>query len=126
MTDIANIVRIWRKAREAERESVKYKQAEYMADRIGDSFSGVVTGVSKWGIFVEIDEIKAEGLVRMKEIGSDFFYLDEDNYCVIGYRTQKEIRLGDRVLVQVIAVDLSKKQLDFRLIQHLENKKIEE
>ncbi len=115
-----------KKAAEAERESVKYKQAEYMADRIGDSFSGVVTGVSKWGIFVEIDEIKAEGLVRMKEIGSDFFYLDEDNYCVIGYRTQKEIRLGDRVLVQVIAVDLSKKQLDFRLIQHLENKKIEE
>lgn len=107
-----------KKAAEAERESVKYKQVEYMADKIGENFAGMVSGVNKWGLFVQIDEIQAEGLIRMKEIGNDFFYLDEENYKVIGMRTKQEIRLSDRVLVKVRAVDLPKKQLDLVLISH--------
>jgi ribonuclease R len=112
-----------KKAADAERESVKFKQAEYMAERVGDTFAGVISGVSKWGVFVEIDEVKAEGLVRMNNIGTDFFYLDEDNYCVIGHRTGLEIRLGDRVSVLVKAVDLSKKQMDLSLVSHVPQNK---
>lgn len=108
-----------KKAAEAERESIKYKQVEYMADKIGENFGAVVSGVNKWGIFAQIDDIQAEGLIRMKEIGDDFFYLDEENYKVIGLRTHKEIRLGDRMLVKIRAVDLSKKQLDLILINHI-------
>ncbi len=112
-----------KKASDAERESVKFKQAEYMAERIGDTFAGVVSGVSKWGIFIEIDEVKAEGLVRMNNIGSDFFYLDEENYCVIGLRTGLDIRLGDRVSVFVKAVDIPKKQMDLILVSHVPQNK---
>lgn len=108
-----------KKAADAERESVKYKQAEYMAERLGETFSGVVSGVSKWGIFVEVDDIKAEGLVRMNNLSHDFFYLDEENYSVIGHRTGHEIRLGDRVTVLLKAVDLSKKQMDLVLMSHV-------
>jgi len=114
-----------KKAAEAERESVKYKQVEYMAERLGDSFSGVVSGVSKWGIFVEIDEIKAEGLVRMSNLSHDFFYLDEENYSVIGSRTGKIIRLGDSVSVLLKAVDISKKQMDLVLVSHISQGKEE-
>lgn len=114
-----------KKAADAERESVKYKQAEYMAERLGETFGGVVSGVSKWGIFVEIDDIKAEGLVRMSNLSHDFFYLDEENYSVIGHRTGQEIRLGDRVNVLLKAVDLSKKQMDLVLISHVSQGKTE-
>jgi ribonuclease R len=108
-----------KKAADAERESVKLKQVEYMAERLGENFSGVVSGVSKWGIFVEIDEIKAEGLVRMSSMNHDFFYLDEENYSVIGQRTGQEIRLGDRVNILLKAVDLPKKQMDLILVSHV-------
>lgn len=108
-----------KKAADAERDSVKYKQAEYMVERIGETFGAVISGVSKWGIFAEIDEIKAEGLVRMKDIGNDFFYLDEENYSVIGHRTGQELRLGDRISVLVRAVDLPKKQLELGLVSHV-------
>lgn len=110
-----------KKAVEAERDSVKYKQFEYMTDKVGQKFGGVISGVSKWGIFVELDEIKAEGLVRMKDIGNDFFYLDEENYCIIGYRNSKEYRLGDRVLTLVKSIDLSKKQMDLLIESHVVN-----
>ena len=112
-----------KKAADAERDSVKYKQVEYMAERVGETFAGVISGVSKWGVFVEIDEVKAEGLVRMSNIGTDFFYLDEENYCIIGHRTGLEIRLGDRVTVLVKAVDLSKKQMDLSLVSHVPQNK---
>lgn len=108
-----------KKAADAERESVKYKQVEYMAEHLGETFGGVVSGVSKWGIFVEIDEIMAEGLVRMSSMNHDFFYLDEENYSVIGHRTGQEIRLGDRVSVLLKAADLQKKQLDLTLVSHI-------
>lgn len=108
-----------RKAVEAERESVKFKQAEYMSQHLGKQFSGVVSGVSKYGIFVQIDNILAEGLVKMKSIGNDFFYLDDENYCIVGLRTNIQIKLGDRVLVRVVGVDIPHKQIDLHLLHHL-------
>ncbi len=108
-----------KKAADAERESVKFKQAEYMAEKIGETMSGVISGVSKWGLFVEVDEVKAEGLVRMNTLADDFYYLDEENYSIIGHRNGRTIRLGDRVSVLIKAVDLSKKQMDLGLVSHV-------
>lgn len=104
-----------RKAVEAERASVKYKQAEYLLDKVGQEFNGLISGVSKWGLFVELDETKCEGMVSLKYMNDDFYYLDEDNYRVIGQRYGKEYKLGDPVRIRVKKVDLGKKQMDFEL-----------
>jgi len=104
-----------RRAVEAERESVKYKQAEFMLDRIGETFSGKISGVSKWGLFVELDISHGEGLVSMENMKDDYYYLDEDNYRVIGSKFGQEYRLGDPIRVVVRKVDLGKKQMDFVL-----------
>jgi ribonuclease R len=105
-----------RKAEQAERDSVKYKQAEFMMDKIGQEFYGLVSGVSKWGIFVEIEGNKCEGMVSLKYMNDDFYYLDEDNYRVVGQRNGQEYKLGDRVKIRVRKVDLQKKQMDFVLV----------
>ena len=105
-----------KKAADAERESVKYKQAEYMLDKIGQEFDGLVSGVSKWGLFVELIESKSEGLVSIKSMSDDFYYLDEDNYQMIGQRYDHKYRLGDAVRIKVVRVDLIKKQMDFELV----------
>lgn len=105
-----------KKAEQAERDSVKYKQAEFMMDKIGQEFYGLVSGVSKWGIFVEIEGNKCEGMVSLKYMNDDFYYLDEDNYRVVGQRYGQEYKLGDRVKIRVRKVDLQKKQLDFVLV----------
>ncbi len=104
-----------KKAVEAERDSVKYKQAEFMLDKVGQEFPGLISGVSKWGLFVEIEGNKCEGLVRMEDIPNDFYYLDEENYCVIGHHDGKMYRLGDNVRIVVKRIDLQKKQMDFML-----------
>lgn len=108
-----------RKAIEAERQSVKFKQVEYLSQHLNKQFFGVISGVCKYGIFVQIDGIMAEGLIKMKSIGNDFFYLDDVNYCIVGLRTRIQLRLGDRVLVRVLAVDLSQKQIDLQLLHHI-------
>ena len=105
-----------RKALEAERASVKYKQAEYLLDKLGEEFSGLISGVSKWGIFVELDGNKCEGMVSLRYMDDDFYYLDEDNYKVIGSQFGKEYRLGDPVRIKVKKIDLAKKQMDFELV----------
>jgi len=105
-----------RKAVEAERASIKYKQAEYLLDKIGEEFYGLVSGVSKWGIYVELEGNKCEGMVRLQDLDDDFYYLDEDNYQVIGQRYAKQYKLGDRVRIRVKKIDLSKKQMDFKMI----------
>lgn len=102
-----------KKAAEAERASVKYKQAEYLQDKIGQSFNGLISGVSKWGIYVELEGNKCEGMVSMRTMDDDFYYLDEDSYRVIGQHKGKEFRLGDPIQVKVHSVDLQKKQMDF-------------
>lgn len=105
-----------KRAEEAERESVKYKKMEFMADKIGQEFDGVISGVSKWGLFVEIDCSKAEGLIRMEDMKDDFYYLDEENYMVIGHRNKTSYRLGDKVKVLVKKIDIGRKQMDLELV----------
>lgn len=105
-----------RSAIEAERESVKYKQAEFLLDKIGQEFEGLISGVSKWGIYVEIIGNKCEGMVRLQDLGDDFYYLDEDNYQVIGSRYGQKYKLGDQVRIKVKKIDLGKKQMDFALV----------
>ena len=109
-----------RRAMEAERASVKYKQAEYLMDRIGEEFDGLISGVSKWGIFVELVESKCEGMVSLRLMNDDFYYLDEENYRIIGQRWGKVYRLGDKIRIKVKKIDLQKKQMDFDLVKSRE------
>lgn len=104
-----------RKALEAERASIKYKQAEYMMDKIGQVFNGLISGVSKWGIYVELEGNKCEGMVSLKLLEDDFYYLDEDNYKVMGAQFGKEYKLGDPITIKVRKIDLARKQLDFEI-----------
>ncbi|HEX3006470.1 MAG TPA: ribonuclease R [Bacteroidales bacterium] len=106
-----------KRAIDAERASIKYKQVEFMADKIGEVYEGVISGVTEWGIFVELVENKCEGLVSVRDLTDDFYELDEENYCIIGRRSNKRFQLGDAVKVEVYRTNLSKKQLDFRLIE---------
>lgn len=106
-----------KKAADAERASVKYKQAEYLEGNIGTTFEGIISGVTEWGMYVEIIENKCEGMIRLRDINDDFYVLDEKNYCIIGQRKKKKYQLGDGVRIQVKKVDLSKRQIDFTLVQ---------
>lgn len=106
-----------KKAADAERASVKYKQAEYLEGNIGKEYSGIISGVTEWGMYVEIIENKCEGMVRLRDITDDFYVLDEKNYCIIGQRKKKKYQLGDEVNIMVKKVDLSKRQIDFTLIR---------
>ena len=108
-----------RKAADMERESVKYKQAEYLQDKIGRVFEGLISGISKWGIYVELKGNKCEGLVRYNTFDDDIYYLDEENFRIIGQESGKIYRLGDEVRVRVESVDLIKKQMDFILISKM-------
>ena len=110
-----------RQAEEMERQSVKYKQAEYLQDKIGQVFDGLISGVSKWGLYVELKGNKCEGLVRYDDMPGDYYYLDEENFRVIGQQSGRVIQLGDEVKVIVKHVDLLKRQMDFELV--LEDKK---
>ena len=105
-----------RKAAEMERESVKFKQAEYLQDKIGHVFDGLISGISKWGIYVELKDNKCEGMVRYNTLQDDYYYLDEENFRVIGQERGTIFQLGDPVKVRIEAVDLIKKQMDFTLI----------
>lgn len=106
-----------KKAADAERASVKYKQAEYLQDNVGQKFPGIISGLTEWGMYVEIIENKCEGMIRLRDINDDFYVLDEKNYCIIGQRKKKKYQLGDEVLILVRKVDLSKRQIDFLLVQ---------
>ncbi|GAB4319035.1 MAG: ribonuclease R [Bacteroidales bacterium] len=102
-----------RKALEAERASVKYKQAEFLLDKVGQTFDGLISGVSKWGIYVELNGNKCEGMISLRLLDDDFYYLDENNYTVIGAQTGRTYRLGDPITIRVRRIDLIKKQMDF-------------
>jgi len=106
-----------KKASDAERASIKYKQAEYLRDQVGNVFSGIISGVTEWGMYVEIIENKCEGMIRLRDISDDFYTLDEKNYAIIGQRKKKVYQLGDEVRIRVKNVDLTKKQIDFSLVQ---------
>jgi ribonuclease R len=104
-------------AMEAERSSVKYKQAEFMKDKVGQVFEGVVSGVIEWGIFVELIENKCEGMIPIRGLAGDFYEYDEDNYCIRGRRTGKKYQMGDPVQVEVVRVNLARKQIDLALAE---------
>ncbi|RYE26604.1 MAG: S1 RNA-binding domain-containing protein, partial [Sphingobacteriaceae bacterium] len=106
-----------KKAADAERASIKYKQAEYLQDQIGTVFTGIISGVTEWGMYVEIEQNKCEGMIRLRDITDDFYTLDEKNYAIIGQRKKKIYQLGDEVQIKVKSVDLTKKQIDFSLVQ---------
>ncbi len=106
-----------KKAADAERASIKYKQAEFLMDQIGNQFEGVVSGVTEWGMYVEVLENKCEGMIRLRDMDDDFYILDQANYCIIGQRKKKKFQLGDTLTIRVKSVDLVKKQIDFSLVR---------
>ncbi len=106
-----------KRAADAERMSVKYKQAEYMLDKIGQEFDARISGVSKWGIFAEIIGTKCEGMIRLRDMEDDFYYLDEENYQIIGQRYGQRHKLGDPVRIRVKRIDLGRKQMDYDLVR---------
>ena len=103
-------------AANAERSSIKYKQVEYMADHLGEEYEGMISGVTEWGLYVELDDNKCEGLVPMRELADDFYDFDEKNYCLRGRRRGIVFRLGDKVRIRVARADLDKRQLDFVIV----------
>ena len=111
-------------ATEAERSSIKYKLAEFMQDKVGQEFEGAVSGITEWGMYVEIEPTKVEGMVMLREIKEDFFIYDEKNYCLIGKATRKKFTLGDKVRIKVSKTNLEQKLIDYTLIWNPEwNKK---
>ena len=103
-------------AANAERASIRYKQVEFMRDRLGEIYDGVISGVTEWGFYVELTESMCEGLVPIRDLADDYYDFDEKNYCLIGRRHGVRYTLGDQVKVQVARADLDRKQLDFALI----------
>ena len=103
-------------AANAERASIKYKQVEYMQDHLGENFSGIISGVTEWGLYVELNDNLCEGLVPMRDLADDYYDYDEKNHCLIGRRHNHRYRLGDNVNVKVANADLDKKQLDFVIV----------
>ena len=103
-------------AASAERASIKYKQVEYMNDHLGETFQGTISGVTEFGLYVEIDENKCEGMIPLRDLEGDYYDFDEKNYCLRGRRFHHQYNLGDSVKVQVSRADLYRKQLDFKLV----------
>ena len=101
----------------AERSSIKYKQVEFMQERIGEEYAGVISGVTEWGLYVELTENLCEGLIPIRDLGDDYYELDERNFRLIGRRTGRSFRLGDEVIVRVARADLQRRQLDFVLVE---------
>jgi len=106
-----------RKAMEAERTSVKYKQVEFMADKVGQVFDAVISGVTEWGLFAEIIENGCEGMIHIRQLNDDFYWFDEENYRLVGRRYKRVFQLGDAIKVEIWRTNLLKKQLDFRLAE---------
>ena len=104
-----------RLAENAERDSIKYKQVEFMSDKLGKVYDGVISGVTEWGLYVEINENKCEGMIPIRELDDDFYELDERNYRLIGRHTGREYRLGQQISIMVARANLERKQLDFTL-----------
>jgi ribonuclease R len=104
-----------RRATEAERELTEWKKVRFMSDKLGEAFSGYITGVQAFGLFVELDEIYVQGLVHVSSMIDDYYFFNEKAHTLKGENTSKVYRLGDRVEVQLVQVDLERRQLDFAL-----------
>ena len=104
-------------AANAERASIKYKQVEFMGERMGQEFDGTISGVTEWGLYVEVNENKCEGMIPMRELDDDFYDFDEKAYCLTGRRYHKKYSLGDPIRIKVVRANLERKQLDFALVE---------
>lgn len=102
-------------ASNAERASIKYKQVEFMSAHLGQVFDGVISGVTEWGIYVELNANKCEGMIPLRDLDDDYYSFDDKNYCVVGRRYHKKYQLGDAITVKVAKANLDKKQLDFTI-----------
>jgi len=103
-------------ASNAERASIKYKQVEFMSAQIGHVFDGVISGVTEWGIYVELIANKCEGMIPIRDLDDDYYIFDDKNYCLVGRRYHRKYQLGDEITVKVARANLDKKQLDFALV----------
>ncbi len=112
-----------RKAIEAERASIKYKQVEFMQDKVGQEFDGVISGLTDWGIYVEIVENKCEGMISLQGLVDDFYEFDEDDYKIVGRHSGREFQIGEPLKIEVTNANLSRRQLDFKLVDEEEGGK---
>jgi ribonuclease R/exosome complex exonuclease DIS3/RRP44 len=103
-------------ASSAERESIKYMQVRYMESRKNIPYRGVISGVTEWGIYVELLDNKCEGMVRIRDISGDFYSFSNGDYALVGERTGRRYQLGDEVIVEVKHTDILKRHLDFKLV----------
>lgn len=104
-------------AADAERASIKFKQAEYMNERVGKEYMGTISGVAEWGVFVEEDETKCEGLIRISDLGNDYYIFEREKYRIVGKQSKEKFQLGDKIKFRVKAVDLEKKSIDYELVR---------
>ncbi len=104
-------------AANAERASIKYKQVEFMSGKLGMIFDGVVSGVTEWGLYVELNENKCEGLIPVRDLDDDYYEFDDKNYCLTGRRNKRRYSLGDPITIKVVHANLERKQLDFALVE---------
>jgi len=100
----------------AERDSVKFMQVKFLKPNIGKCYDGIVSGVTRWGLYVELKENSCEGLVKIKNLKGDFFVFDEENFALKGLETKAEYQLGQNVKIRVQSADLEKRQLDFIIV----------
>ena len=105
----------------AERASIKYKQVEFMADKIGQEFDAHISGVTEFGVYAEIDENHCEGLIAVRFLGDEAFSFDDKNFCLIGRQTHQRFSLGDAVRIKVASANLFNKQLDYELVEHIDS-----
>ena len=104
-------------AQNAERDSIKYKMVEFMADKVGETYDAHISGITSYGIYAEIDENHCEGMLPMRDLGDDYYDFDERNFCLVGRRHHHKYQLGDAIQIQVARADLEKKQLDFTVAE---------
>ena len=104
-------------AQNAERDSIKYKMVEFMADKVGETYDAHISGITSYGIYAEIDENHCEGMIPMRDLGDDYYDFNERNFCLVGRRHHHKYQLGDAIRIQVARADLEKKQLDFTVAE---------
>ena len=104
-------------AANAERSSIKYKQVEFMSEHIGEVFDAIISGVTEWGLYTEINENKCEGMVPIRTLDDDYYEFDDANYCIVGRRHRRKFTIGDPVRIRIVRANLDRKQLDFELVE---------
>jgi ribonuclease R len=105
-----------KRAAEAERASIKYKQVEYMSAHLGEKFEGIISGITEWGIYVEERDTKCEGMIKLRDLDDDFYVFNEKKLELVGEKHKKKYRLGDKVKIMVKSADLERKTIDYEMV----------